>query len=149
MFTSDNFTRTLLDGDSGFKRIQQALVQGAEEGEEPGELDRVALQLVHCPCYDHSWGQGFDPVTGCLHLIITFCSLKIFCNTIFLDKRSAISSFSKRHPFRIQVSQIIKNLSPTFALRCLLPQLQSNDNNFALDTANKIFVKKGWKPKAR
>ena len=41
----------------------------------------------------------------------------------------------------------IENLVETFALRCLLPQLQS-DSQFTLDTANKIFVKKSF-PKPR
>ena len=44
--------------------------------------------------------------------------------------------------------KIVKNLVETFALRCLLPQMQSN-SKFTLDTANKIFVKKGLKAKMR
>merc|ERR1719341_2890051 len=32
--------------------------------------------------------------------------------------------------------------------RCLLPRLQSNDN-FTLETANKVFVRKGLKPERR
>ena len=51
-------------GDQGSQHVQQEPVQGAEEG-KPGELDRVPLQLVHCSCHDHTWGQGLDPLTGC------------------------------------------------------------------------------------
>ena len=41
------------------------------------------------------------------------------------------------------------NISSIFALRCLLPQLHSN-SKLALDTANKIFLTKGFpKPKIR
>ena len=54
---------SIVVGDQGSQHVQQDPVQGAEEG-EPGELDRVPLQLVHCPCHDHTWGQGFDPLTG-------------------------------------------------------------------------------------
>ena len=69
-FNASNLSRsakstwTLTDGDSGFEQLQQGPVQGAEEG-EPQELDRVPLQLVHCSCHDHTWGQGLDPLTGC------------------------------------------------------------------------------------
>ena len=55
---------SIVVGDQGSQHVQQDPVQGAEGG-EPGELDRVPLQLVHCPCHDHTWGQGFDPLTGC------------------------------------------------------------------------------------
>ena len=88
MSRSGKLKRTLIDGDSGFKQVQQEPVQGAEEGEE-AEFDRVPLQLVHCPCHDHTWGQGFDTITGCFGVICQH-SLK----AIFLDKRSAISSIS-------------------------------------------------------
>ena len=38
----------------------------------------------------------------------------VVVKTIFLDKRSALSSIYQRHPFRIQVSQITKILVETF-----------------------------------
>ena len=102
-------------GDQSSQRIQQDLVQEAEE-EKQGELDSVALQLVHCSCHDHTWGQRQDPHTGCpfwfklTQILSSFCfkTKDLSNNCMIPDKRSTFSSIHNWNRNGIQVSSLRK-----------------------------------------